>query len=63
MRAELVVSIGIGLAMIGAMFLVGLVSRRSSGTDLVSGRSSRTDLGSVSGEWIAEQTRLDIDPQ
>ena len=53
MQAELVVSIGIGLAMIGAMFLVGLVSRRSS----------RTDLGSVSGEWIAEQTRLDIDPQ
>jgi hypothetical protein len=53
MRTELALSIGISLAMIGLMILVGLISRRSS----------RPDLGSVSGEWIAEQTRLDIDPR
>jgi hypothetical protein len=53
MRTELALSIGIGLAMIGLMILIGLISRRSS----------RRDLGSVSGEWIAEQTRLDIDSQ
>ena len=46
-------SMVVGLAMIALMILVGMVSRRSS----------RTDLGSVSGEWIAEQTRLDIDSQ
>jgi hypothetical protein len=33
--------------------LIGLIARRAS----------RPDLGSVSGQWIAEQTRLDIDPQ
>ena len=49
----MVLSMVVGLAMIGLMVLVGVVSRRSS----------RTDLGSVSGEWIAEQTRLDIDSQ
>ena len=55
MRTELALSIGISLAMIGLMILVGLISRRSP--------PSRSDLGSVSGQWIAEQTRLDIDPQ
>jgi len=53
MRTELALSIGVGLSMIGLMVLVGLISRRSF----------RSDLGSVSGQWVAEQTRLDIDPQ
>jgi hypothetical protein len=52
MGTELALSIGVGLATIGLMVLFGLISRRSS----------RPDLGSVSGQWIAEQTRLDIDP-
>ena len=53
MRTELALSIGVGLSMIGLMVLVGLISRRSS----------RSDLGAVSGQWITEQTRLDIDPR
>jgi hypothetical protein len=53
MRTELALSIGVGLSMIGLMVVVGLMTRRSS----------RSDLGSVSGERIAEQTHLDIDPQ
>ena len=53
MRTELALSIGVGLAMIGLVVVVGLISRRLS----------RPDLGSVSGQWIAEQTRLDSDTQ
>jgi hypothetical protein len=49
---EMTLSIGIGLA-IGLVVVVGLVSRRSS----------RSDLGSVSGQWVADQTRLGSDPQ
>ena len=52
MRTELALLIGVGIA-IGLVVVGGLVSRRSS----------RSDLGSVSGQWIAEKTRLDSDPQ
>ena len=52
MRTELALVIGVGFA-IGLVVVGGLISRRSS----------RPDLGSVSGQWIAEQTRLDSDPQ
>jgi len=51
MRTELALSIGIALAMIGVV--IGLISRRAS----------RPDLGSVSGQWVAEQTRLYSDTQ
>jgi len=53
MRTELALSIGIGLAMIGPTVVIGLISRRAS----------RLDLGSVSGQWVAGLTRLDIDPR
>ena len=53
MRTDLALSLGIGLATVGLTVVIGLISRRAS----------RPDLGSVSGEWIAEQTRLDIDPR
>jgi hypothetical protein len=52
MRTELALMIGVGLA-IGLVVAGGLISRRSS----------RPDLGSVSGQWIAEKSRLDSDPQ
>jgi hypothetical protein len=52
MRTELALMIGVGLA-IGLMVVGGLISRRSS----------RPDLGSVSGQWIAEKNRMDSDPQ
>jgi hypothetical protein len=53
MRTELALPIGCGLSMIGLMVLIGLILRRSSWSD----------LGAVSGQWITEQTCLDIDPQ
>jgi len=51
MRIEVALSIGVGVALIGVVL------------SLIGRRRSQRELGSVSGQWIAEQTRSDSDPQ